>query len=430
MSIYTKKEREELLKMEELRKLLTSRPGIGTGTISTGPVTSNVYFDPNMVYGGSYAIPTSPFPPGQEVKFGVEHNLKKIRILDLAGDQSSIKLKVGDICRPRCVHPDGEIYLFPASNMKYTSTGRACAEHMSKWRLMPGMYEILEYGKEEPKKIELNPKELERVIMKQEYKHEIIAVLKQYSYKEKMFKDWGLEDTIEYGKGMNFLFHGPPGTGKTWCANCIAKSLGLELLIISAADIQTSEPGGANRNIIQAFSTAAKEQKVLLLDECDSLITVRGDVGMILGSEINTLLTEIEKFEGVCILATNRVDSLDAALERRISLIVEFAEPDLVQREEIWRTLVPKKLPLAQDVDFKKLSSYKLTGGQIKNVIVQAVRMALNNEDKEVGIGRFIQATKRIQSSIGLLGKGSRWSQGIKIKSDLQPVMTKIKTSI
>ncbi len=37
--------------------------------------------------------------------------------------------------------------------------------------------------------------------------------------------------------------------------------------------------------------------------------------------EVNVLLSELERFEGVCILATNRKVSLDKALARRIRLI-------------------------------------------------------------------------------------------------------------
>ena len=37
-----------------------------------------------------------------------------------------------------------------------------------------------------------------------------------------------------------------------------------------------------------------------------------------MGSEINALLTELENFDGVCILTTNRLQKLDPALQRRI----------------------------------------------------------------------------------------------------------------
>lgn len=270
-----------------------------------------------------------------------------------------------------------------------------------------------------PKQTEFNPKELDAVVLDKEVRDEIEAVLKQHKHAGKIFDEWGLGSVIEYGRGMTFLFYGPPGTGKTWTAHCIARALGKELLILSASDIQTSEPGGANRNIQQAFATAKNDKKILFLDECDSIITNRSDVGMILSSEINTLLTEIEKFEGVCILATNRIETLDEALERRISLIVEFPEPDFPKREKIWERMLPKKMPVGDKVTPKKLAESKLTGGQIKNAVLQAARLALAGESKEVSLAHFESAIERIHKSKSLMGNSSRYKQ-IRVREDFK----------
>ena len=272
--------------------------------------------------------------------------------------------------------------------------------------------------KAQPKPKVFDLKQLEALVVTEEVAEEIKAVLKQQENAKKMFEDWGLGKVIEYGKGMTFLFYGPPGTGKTWAANCIAKVFGTELLTIGAAEIQTSEPGGANRNIQNAFKEAKKSKKILFLDECDSLITSRSDVGMILGGEINTLLTEIEKAEDVVILATNRIEHLDEALERRISLIVEFPEPDFEQREAIWERMLPKKMPLAKVITPKKLAEYKLTGGQIKNVLLAAARLALSSESDKVEVEHIEAAVDRIIKSKSLMGSASRYHQ-IVVRDDL-----------
>lgn len=269
----------------------------------------------------------------------------------------------------------------------------------------------IEEEKKQAKLAHFDESKLDPLIIAEDVKQEIISILKQSKHAKLIFDEWGLGETIEYGKGMTMLFFGGPGTGKTWAANCISKATNRELLIVNAANIQTSEPGGANRNIEQAFTTATEQNKVLFMDECDSLITTRGDVGMILSSEINTLLTQIEKFEGICILATNRADSLDEALERRIALIVEFPDPNFAARKQIWQTLVPKKMPLGKDVNFDKLAEYALTGGQIKNVVLQAARLAAAAEAKKVELPHIEQAVKRVQKSKGIMGTASRTHQ-------------------
>lgn len=252
--------------------------------------------------------------------------------------------------------------------------------------------------------LELNTSHLDKLVLDQETKGQILNVLKQHKYMVKIFEEWGLGEIIEYGKAMSLLFYGPPGTGKTWAATCIAKALGKEIMVISAAEIQTSEPGGANRNIEAAFKQAKTKGDVLFLDECDGLITDRAHVGMILASEINTLLTCLEKFEGVVIFATNRADTLDPAMARRISLMVEFHNPDEKSRLGIWEVLLPKKMPLAKDVNLKKLAKFELTGGFIKNVILNAARAAAAEGAEEVNMKHFAAAIKKAKESKDVLG--------------------------
>jgi SpoVK/Ycf46/Vps4 family AAA+-type ATPase len=252
--------------------------------------------------------------------------------------------------------------------------------------------------------VELDTSHLDKLVLDEKNKAEIVSVLKQHNNFKKIFEEWGLADVMEYGKAMSLLFYGPPGTGKTWAANCIAKALNKELFVVSAAEIQTSEPGGANRNIIAAFQQAKIKSAVLFLDECDGLITDRSHVGMILASEINTLLTELEKFEGVVVFATNRCDTLDPAMARRISLMVEFNNPTKAQRKDIWEVLLPKKMPLADDVSLEKLATFDLTGGYIKNAILNAARTAAAEEAPAVSMKHFAAAIKRIKDTKDIMG--------------------------
>lgn len=266
--------------------------------------------------------------------------------------------------------------------------------------------------KPKEKNIKLDTTPLEALVIDEAKRDEIFAVLKQHQNADKIFNEWGLGEVLEYGKGMTFMFYGPPGTGKTWGATCIAKALGMELLVISSAEIQSSEPGGANRAIQNAFAEAKTKNKVLFIDECDSLIQNRADLGMILSSEVNTLLTEIEKAEGVVILATNQIESMDKALERRISLILEFPMPKYDERVKIWQKLLPKKMPLGKDVSIEELAKEELSGGQIKNVILQAARLAVSKDQKTVDKVNFIAAIERLLSSKDIMGSKSNYRQG------------------
>lgn len=215
------------------------------------------------------------------------------------------------------------------------------------------------------------------VILHEKKKASILAAIKQIDNHDLIFKTWGFENTFEKGTAISMLFYGPPGTGKTLMAQAIADRFSYEMKLISTADIETPEPGGAERNIRKAFEEAG-QNTVLLFDECDSLVSSRKHMGSILAAQVNCLLTELEHYKGIVVFTTNRIETLDEAFDRRLSLKLEFEMPDEEEREKIWKRMFPKKAPLSKGVDFKALASVEIAGGHIKNVVLKAARMAAN----------------------------------------------------
>ena len=235
---------------------------------------------------------------------------------------------------------------------------------------------------------------LDSVIMSAEKKEEIRASISQMKNTSKIFEDWGFSEVFEKGTAVSLLFWGIPGTGKTLMAQAISDELACELKIYGTADIQSQEPGGAERMIRTIFNEAKKKDKkrIILFDECESLLMDRNEVGAILGAQVNALLTEIERFDGIVIFTTNRMGKLDPALERRLSAKIEFTFPDKNQRKDIWKRLLPKKAPLAKDVDLDRLADYPLAGGNIKNAVLNSARRASYEGAKEISMKHFQQA--------------------------------------
>jgi len=234
---------------------------------------------------------------------------------------------------------------------------------------------------------------MDTVVISQEKKDQILEAISQKENTEMIFETWGFKEVFEKGTAISLLFYGIPGTGKTLMAQAIAEKLDMKFELIGAAEIQSSEPGGAERKIKEIFKKAGKDT-VVLLDECDSLLMDRNQVGHIMSSQINTLLSEIERFEGVVIFTTNRLGRLDAALERRISGKIEFEFPDEEAREQIWKRMIPKKAPLDKDVSFKKLAKYPLTGGSIKNCVLNSARRAAYKGLSKINHASFVTAVE------------------------------------
>ena len=194
---------------------------------------------------------------------------------------------------------------------------------------------------------------------------------------EHLLDDWGLREVIPYGHGTTLLFTGSSGVGKTAAAEAVAMELDKPILVIDYSALQSCWVGETEKNVVRAFREAADEDAVLFFDEADAVFYNRDSATRSWEvSEVNVLLKEVEAFPGVCILATNRDVVLDPALERRISRRVRFNPPTPAMSAQIWRKMIPEKLPLAGDLDYEELGCLGLTGGQIKNAVLNAARAA------------------------------------------------------
>jgi AAA+ superfamily predicted ATPase len=215
-------------------------------------------------------------------------------------------------------------------------------------------------------------------ILSQNLENKITDAITSFSNRG-LWQQWGLDKLRE--QGVAVLLHGPPGTGKTITGYWIAKRLHLALREISMADFGSQIPGQNARNIQKIFYTeqlaAQKDRKhcpVILLDECDAMLVSRDRLGpnMVWMLEpINMLLSEIGKYPGLVVLATNHVHVLDDALERRLLAKIEFGRPAFEERLRMWKTKWPAKFPVKPtDKEFEHLAFYDLTGAQIENALL------------------------------------------------------------
>jgi len=229
-----------------------------------------------------------------------------------------------------------------------------------------------------------------------------------------IFSRWGLGERHASGRGLAFNFAGPPGTGKTICAEAIAHTLGKNLLVVNYAEAESMWVGETPKNIVATFRAAVEQNAVLLFDEADAIAT-RRSAGAILPHDremnltVNVLLRELEAFNGIVIFATNLAANFDPAFERRIRTHVLFEMPGVDERERIWQLQIhPKKTPLASDVDFRRLAErYAVSGGDIKNAVIKAAAAAAAEPGAELGksIGQrhFKAATEEVLSAKAIM---------------------------
>ncbi len=250
----------------------------------------------------------------------------------------------------------------------------------------------------------------EDVILPPATRSALESALAQVTQHDLIFKRWGLGERHSSGLALAFNFAGPPGTGKTICAEAIAHSLGRPLLLVRYSELESMWMGETPKNVAAIFRTAHEEQSVLLFDEADA-IAARRSTSVEHGSQresnsvVSVLLQELERCSGVVIFATNLAANFDPAFERRIRTHVLFEIPGEAERVQIWPVqLHPLRTPLATDVDFGALARrYEVSGGDIQNAVLKAALAAaaelIPDPQKKIHQHHFEAAMEQVMAS-------------------------------
>ena len=222
-----------------------------------------------------------------------------------------------------------------------------------------------------------------------------------------IFHQWGLAERHSTGLGLAFHFAGPPGTGKTICAEALAYALKKRLLVVRYAELESRWVGQTSKHVADVFRTAEREDAVLFFDEADAIAgrrfsAVSAAYEREANAIVNVLLHELETFPGVVIFATNLAANIDPAFERRIRTHILFDMPNVEERERIWSVqLHARKTPLADDVDFRALAeAYPRSGGDIKNAVLKAAQIATTepgpDAQKRIHQRHFVQGMEEV----------------------------------
>jgi len=222
-----------------------------------------------------------------------------------------------------------------------------------------------------------------------------------------VYSQWGYDRRLAQGKGLNALFCGPTGTGKTMAAGIIGRVLALDLYKIDLSSVVSKYIGETEKQLNQIFHEASSSNAILFFDEADALFGKRSEVkdahDRYANVEVAYLLQKMEEYEGIVILATNFRRNMDDAFTRRMHHIIEFPFPDADLRERIWKGMIPGNAPLAEDVNFGFLArQFELSGGNIHNVALAAAFLAAESGGK-ICMEHFIRGTAREMQKLGKL---------------------------
>ena len=176
------------------------------------------------------------------------------------------------------------------------------------------------------------------------------------------------------------LFCGPPGCGKSLCAEVVASELKVPVITARLDAVIASHLGETASNLRKIFDAAQARSAVLFLDEFDALARARTDANE--HSEIrrvvNSLLMMIDRFKGnsLLIAATNLESTIDPALWRRFDEVVVFAKPNVVQIRKLLR-IKTRNFPADFDLTAYAERLEGLSYADIERICLSAIRSSI-----------------------------------------------------
>jgi len=208
------------------------------------------------------------------------------------------------------------------------------------------------------------------------------------------------------------LFCGPPGCGKTLCAEVLSRELGLPLLYTRFDAVVSSFLGETAANLRKVFDYASSGQWVVLFDEFDAIGKARDDASEHgeIKRVINSFLQLLDNFQArsIVIAATNHEHLLDPALWRRFDEIVFFPKPSATDV----RNLIEMKLRSFphKGIDVRGAAT-RLKGmshADIEHICFDAIKSCILDDKGELDSRAFEASVQRQKGRIAVTTRAAR----------------------
>lgn len=223
------------------------------------------------------------------------------------------------------------------------------------------------------------------VIMPNDNSNEIILSEKNQKELDSFLLSYKKSDEL-FSLGIDIpntiLMYGPPGCGKTKCANYIAKKLELPLIVARLDSMISSYLGTTSKNIRTLFEFTQKNPCVLFLDEFDAIAKARDDNNELgeLKRVVNSLLQNIDSLgrDTLLVAATNHEELLDKAIWRRFNYKLKIDIPDANARKKLIKLFNKGVINFNEkELELLSLVTDGMSGADLEEVINKAIQKSV-----------------------------------------------------
>jgi len=199
----------------------------------------------------------------------------------------------------------------------------------------------------------------------------------------------GAYSELDVGVENGILLHGPPGTGKTHAATCLAGELGINFALINTNEVTSEYLGVGVKAVKHLFAEARVNQPVLIFfDELDAIAGDRSDRSQHhdrkqIVSQLLQELSAIDNEEIIVIGATNNLSAIDKAILRtgRFDSKIEVNKPDINTKAKIFTQHLPATPPSVDYSEFKR-ATQNLTASDIVTAAESTARSAARRANR------------------------------------------------
>ncbi|KAH7459227.1 hypothetical protein FOMA001_g20169 [Fusarium oxysporum f. sp. matthiolae] len=163
------------------------------------------------------------------------------------------------------------------------------------------------------------------------------------------------------------------------------------------------DPVKVERILTSIFKIASRWKAILLLDEADVFLAQRSNDPH-LNALVSVFLRELEQYDGILFLTTNRVQSFDEAMISRIHLALQYNPLGPDAREAVWKYFLGQAntkhgSPDCPQDAVDKLAEKELNGREIRNAVFVARSLAQYEETVvcETHLNESISAREQFQ---------------------------------
>uniref|UniRef100_A0A0B7K9C2 AAA+ ATPase domain-containing protein n=1 Tax=Bionectria ochroleuca TaxID=29856 RepID=A0A0B7K9C2_BIOOC len=239
----------------------------------------------------------------------------------------------------------------------------------------------LEFSVADVRDIQWNDQAWESLVLDPETKDLIRALVESRKFNAAT----KIDDVIQgKGKGLVTVLHGPPGVGKTLTAEGISELLKCPLYMASAGELGT-DSRFLEHELQKILDICHTWGAILLLDEADVFLEKRNMQDIHRNALVSIFLRQLEYFQGILFLTTNRVETFDEAFQSRIHIALRYEKLDVKAKKAVFKLFIGRvqehgriAMKPLEDHELNTLAKHDLNGREIKNVVGSAQDLAAN----------------------------------------------------